>query len=582
MLRAFLRFDRMIQWFADTFGVEAHLQKSDFFYLCNVKKSPIRYAAALLLLGGLCACCRYDTQLLDAAEQTVRHNPDSTLALLSRIETPGKLRARDYARYALTLTKARYKAGEEMIADTLCDIAVNYFRQHLRDSSYAYETFYYAGQIARRRKEPEKAMTCFLQARKMLPAHGDWERHYVIETWIGVLSGEQGLYERKIDQARTAMKYADSLGNEDYRSISLGDMAHGFLGLGLRDSVEKYASEGLQVAEKTGIRRNITQKMALLNQTLLEKGDYARALEVNARALELADTANKYAFYMERANLLNRIGEYDSAFHYLALSRISPEPQKLQNRALRLHYLAAAHAGKRQFDSAYRHMIRYAELQDSVFARIHTAEVYKTEQLWKHNSLREENLLLRAQKLQREHWNYRIALLSGAGLLLIGACYFITWRRNKIRLIRQQRKIIRQHELLELRTREKQEADRTLAEMQRKEEQLRTLFFKQMSLSMLPAGEDSTRPPRLDWQAVFRHADAVFDDFTVRLRMRYPALNEDDLRFCCMVKMQLTQAEIARIVCLEKDSVKKRIKRIRLQKMVAPEGITLEEVLRNF
>lgn len=547
-----------------------------------MKKPPIRYVAALLLLCGLCGGCRHTPQLLDAAEQAVRANPDSALILLRQIETPAKLRACDYARYALTLTKARYKAGEEMIADTLCDIAVDYFRQHPQDSSYAYEAFYYAGQIARRRKEPEKAMTCFLEARKMLPAHGDWEQHYIIETWIGVLSGEQGLYRQKIEQARNAIKYADSLDNENYRSISLGDMAHGFLGLGLRDSVEKYASEGLLVAEKTGIRRNITQKMALLNQALLEKGDYRRALEINARALQLADTAYKYAFYMERANLLNQIGEYDSAFYYLALSRISSQPQKLQNRALRLHHLAAAHAGKRQFDSAYRHMIRYAELQDSVFDQIHTAEVYETEKLWKYNSLREENLILRAQKLQGERWIYRIMLLSGAVLLLVGACYFITWRRNKIRLIRQQRKIIRQHELLQLRTREKQEADRTLAEMQRKEEQLRTLFFKQMSLSMLPGSENSSRPLRLDWQAVFHHADAVFDDFTVRLRTRYPALNEDDLRFCCMVKMQLTQAEIAQIVCLEKDSVKKRIKRIRLQKMAAPEGITLEEVLRNF
>lgn len=546
---------------------------------------PYRYiSAGLFLLCLLSTACRRPVRQLDVAERLLKKRPDSTLTLLAEIGSPQGLNARDYARYALLCAKARYKLKENMLSDTLSDIAVTYFRQHRTDSSYAYDAFYLAGQIARMRKEPAKAMNCFLEARKMLASNGDPEKHYVIETWIGVLAGEQGLYEEKIRQARRALRYADLLKNPDYQNISLGDIAHGFLALNQTDSVELYAEEGLRIAEKTGNRRNITQKLALLNQIFLEKGDYRRALEFNARAQQMADTAYKYAFYMDRANILNHIGAYDSAFYWLARSRDSQGPQKLQNRALRLHYLAAAHAGKKQYDSAYFYEMGFAALQDSVFDQIHTAEVYETEQLWKHNSLREENLLLRAQKLQRERWNYRLLSLSGAVLLLIGSCYFFTWRRDKIRLILQQRKIIRQHELLEQRTREKQQADQALAEMQRKEEQLRTFFFKQMSLPAIPLAKGQQRTKRLtdeDWRIIFGHADTVFDDFTIRLRERYPTLNEDDLRFCCMVKMQLTQSEIAEIVCLEKDSVKKRIKRIRLKKMAAPEGIPLEEVLRN-
>ena len=60
-----------------------------------------------------------------------------------------------------------------------------------------------------------------------------------------------------------------------------------------------------------------------------------------------------------------------------------------------------------------------------------------------------------------------------------------------------------------------------------------------------------------DWKTIYTHADAVFDNFTVRLRQRFPSLNEEDIRYCCMVRMHLSQAEIAGVVCLEKDSVKK-------------------------
>ena len=81
------------------------------------------------------------------------------------------------------------------------------------------------------------------------------------------------------------------------------------------------------------------------------------------------------------------------------------------------------------------------------------------------------------------------------------------------------------------------------------------------------------------WETLYSDADAVFDNFTVRLRGQFPALNEEDIRYCCMVRMHLSQAEIASVVCLEKDSVKKRLKRIRTEKLASAKGSTLEEIL---
>lgn len=59
-------------------------------------------------------------------------------------------------------------------------------------------------------------------------------------------------------------------------------------------------------------------------------------------------------------------------------------------------------------------------------------------------------------------------------------------------------------------------------------------------------------------------------------------MNKEDLRYCCMVKMQLSQLEMSQIMHLEKDSVKKRLKRIRMEKMKADSGVTFEELLRRF
>ena len=144
------------------------------------------------------------------------------------------------------------------------------------------------------------------------------------------------------------------------------------------------------------------------------------------------------------------------------------------------------------------------------------------------------------------------------------------WHRTKLREIAQQKRLMKQANELD--------------EMRRKEEQLRTAFFRQLNSRFIAqvkqAGESKKcRMSDEDWKTIYTHADVVFDNFTVRLRQRFPSLNEEDIRYCCMVRMHLSQAEIAGVVCLEKDSVKKRLKRIRTEKLASAKGATLEDVL---
>ena len=155
--------------------------------------------------------------------------------------------------------------------------------------------------------------------------------------------------------------------------------------------------------------------------------------------------------------------------------------------------------------------------------------------------------------------------------MLLGAWLGLRmWHRAKLREFAQQRRILRQENELDA--------------MRRKEEQLRTTFFRQLNsrfIAQVRQGGESRkcRMSDEDWKTIFTHADAVFDNFTVRLRGQFPALNEEDIRYCCMVRMHLSQAEIAGVVCLEKDSVKKRLKRIRTEKLASAKGSTLEEIL---
>lgn len=531
----------------------------------------VRFAIILLLCLPATGC-QPVPEALSNAEAIVMEHPDSAVRLLQGIAAPQKNLSRsNYAHYALVSTQARWLAGENMIGDTLSDVALDYYSTHPEDFVPVHKTYYYAAKIARLRHQPEVAMSLLLSSREVLPEAGEWRRHYVVETWLGVLCGEQRLFEEKIRHAMRAYTYADSLGRDDWRCISLGDIAHAYMGLNKYDSMEYYAWQALHLAKEKGITENTSQKWALLIEGALRRGDYTAAEKYWERGYESAPGWTRYSWLKTKAEIYNRQGRYDMALHMIDSSRMMcADTSSFTARALWAFNASEAYEGLGQAGKSLDALKYYCSLRDSIEDDIHSSEVLHIRELWQYEQLKAQNATLQGQKLLRERLVYQTVLACGA-VLLIGAWIGIRiWHRTKLREFAQQARIMKQ--------------ENELDEMRRKEERLRTTFFRQLNsrfISQVKQGGDmkKCRMSDDDWKAIYTHADAVFDNFTVRLRQQFPALNEEDIRYCCMVRMHLSQAEIAGIVCLEKDSVKKRLKRIRTEKLASAKGGTLEETL---
>ena len=101
----------------------------------------------------------------------------------------------------------------------------------------------------------------------------------MVETWLGVFCGKQRLYEEKVGHAMRAYAYADSLDRDGWRCISLGDIAHAYMGLGKYDSMEYYAIKALRLAEEKGITENTSPKWAMLIESALKRKEYRKAEE---------------------------------------------------------------------------------------------------------------------------------------------------------------------------------------------------------------------------------------------------------------------------------------------------------------
>ena len=537
--------------------------------------------------------CGPDRRVALAEKLMAEKETDSAIAVMQEIKEPqNNLTDRDYALYALLLSEAMHRKQQlNAETDTLLLPAIKYFSES-GDSLYAERALYCKAHLDRRLYRMKDAMQSFLKALLFLQGSGNDEQLYRVNTWLGVVCLNQEEYEGKMRYSKEALKAALRMDNLFYKNLALCDIATGYYFLNRLDSALYYAQAAYDAAIADSLPSQLPHVYTDLGSIYAKMGENGKALEYIDKAIGLRprkDTLAILGLYADKVDLFGKLGQYDSAYHYFRKAVASPN---LATQADAYNHMSGAYYKMGRCNEAYSLLLRFTELADSVRKQRHTAEVIALQELYKHEQLSVENLYWRTQAAERQSNVYLMATLSLLSLWIASTIYFFYWR-NRRRLVEQQHQLASQQEELHHQRQVTTENLQRIvvgdtlglvAEMEQKEARLKETFFRRLNQRIVQEIEKGSNILLSDddWEDIVQNADIIFDNFTRRLQQHYPALNKEDLRYCCMVKMQLSQLEMSQIMHLEKDSVKKRLKRIRMEKMKADSGVTLEELLRRF
>ena len=173
-------------------------------------------------------------------------------------------------------------------------------------------------------------------------------------------------------------------------------------------------------------------------------------------------------------------------------------------------------------------------------------------------------------------------------LILLGR--LISVKRKRIRLYErlQTERVARMDESLK-----RQEAEMALMREQaerkaREVEQLNQTFayYKQLNAITIPEllnrknKQGALHLTENDWQTVVQNTDACFGRFTERLKSLCPQLSEEEIRFCCLVKMSLPLSLLAEIYHIAKGSISR--KKMRLKEKLGVEQGSFDEFIDSF
>lgn len=552
--------------------------------MTNFGTMRYKHIISIVLWSMFLVACGSDRRVALVEKLMAEKETDSAIAVMQEIKEPqNNLADRDYALYALLLSEAMHRKQQlNAETDTLLLPAIKYFSGS-GDSLYAERALYCKAHLDRRLYRMKDAMQSFLKALLFLQGSGNDEQLYRVNTWLGVVCLNQEEYEGKMRYSKEALKAALRMDNLFYKNLALCDIATGYYFLNRLDSALYYAQAAYDAAIADSLPSQLPHVYTDLGSIYAKMGENGKALEYIDKAIGLRprkDTLAILGLYADKVDLFGKLGQYDSAYHYFRKAVASPN---LATQADAYNHMSGAYYKMGRCNEAYSLLLRFTELADSVRKQRHTAEVIALQELYKHEQLSVENLYWRTQAAERQSNVYLMATLSLLSLWIASTIYFFYWR-NRRRLVEQQHQLASQQEELHHQRQVTTENLQRMAEMEQKETRLKETFFRRLNQRIVQEIEKGSNILLSDddWEDIVQNADIIFDNFTRRLQQHYPALNKEDLRYCCMVKMQLSQLEMSQIMHLEKDSVKKRLKRIRMEKMKADSGVTLEELLRRF
>lgn len=552
--------------------------------MTNFGTMRYKHIISVVLWSMFLVACGPDRRVALAEKLMAEKETDSAIAVMQEIKEPqNNLTDRDYALYALLLSEAMHRKQQlNAETDTLLLPAIKYFSES-GDSLYAERALYCKAHLDRRLYRMKDAMQSFLKALLFLQGSGNDEQLYRVNTWLGVVCLNQEEYEGKMRYSKEALKAALRMDNLFYKNLALCDIATGYYFLNRLDSALYYAQAAYDAAIADSLPSQLPHVYTDLGSIYAKMGENGKALEYIDKAIGLRprkDTLAILGLYADKVDLFGKLGQYDSAYHYFRKAVASPN---LATQADAYNHMSGAYYKMGRCNEAYSLLLRFTELADSVRKQRHTAEVIALQELYKHEQLSVENLYWRTQAAERQSNVYLMATLSLLSLWIASTIYFFYWR-NRRRLVEQQHQLASQQEELHHQRQVTTENLQRMAEMEQKEARLKETFFRRLNQRIVQEIEKGSNILLSDddWEDIVQNADIIFDNFTRRLQQHYPALNKEDLRYCCMVKMQLSQLEMSQIMHLEKDSEKKRLKRIRMEKMKADSGVTFEELLRRF
>lgn len=454
-----------------------------------------------------------------------------------------------------------------------------------------------------------EAFESYARALKLYRSLGN--EKYVARTFseMASLSAMTGEVDKAIGYNKEAARFYKNHDDQHTYAYILTNLANDLIYTGRLDTAKELLEVAISIFDTEGGSYLLMNAEAQYGRIFYKKGEHDKAIEYftrsNARATREAYPAQRAYNDGFLAKCYVELGAYQKAIHHAHRSFDYNEKMGFNEEyATALHELYQTYKAAGQSDSALMYHEKYFEVRDSLFNEERADQLnelkvkYETE--LKEERLNAQEADLKLLRARTENQTIRtIALSIGAMLLLVIAILII--RNQRVKMANQKalahkkeqlhQSEIEKKEVLNERLRlkldhKKRELTSQALLIAEKNEMLRS--FKDQLEEISEKAEENTAMNSLvkkieraetkgeDWDKFMRIFEDVHPVFAKNLQDNYPKITHNDLRLAALLKMNFLNKEIASILHISTDGLKKARYRLR-KKLHLPSETNLQD-----
>ncbi|WP_204346165.1 tetratricopeptide repeat protein [Psychroserpens algicola] len=411
---------------------------------------------------------------------------------------------------------------------------------------------------------------------------------------IGEIEYHRANYDDAITNYKNALSVYEAEEDFEFGAMTLNRIANSYIALKSFDNAKQFAEKAGKISKEKGMTNNYNISQINLGIVLNETGNYEQAKSIIEQTLKsFREEQNINAIYstlLVLGQIYDNMKSYDQAEAYynegLLIADTINAPRESQEFYL---YKSKLNFNRGQFKQAYLDQEQFIKLKDSL-SEVNNERnieelitIYETEKKEKELALQKTEIeVLRQQEVISK--NRQRLLGIGSLLLVMFGGALIYGLRQKMK----RNKVERETLDASLEFKEKELTTHALHLAHKNE----ILLDLKSQLKDLKSNSDNSKNYQkvintinLDinndqnWEQFRTYFEDVHKDFNSKVMRAYPEVSANDLRLMSLLKMNLSSKEIANILNISTEGVKKARYRLRKKLNLSTEDSLQELVI---
>ena len=466
--------------------------------------------------------------------------------------------------------------------DSILNFSIKVFSREEMDSCLAM-SYFYQGEIQRRNFYLLRAIDSYVMAGKF--AGADSLLHFKINLELARIYRFKMRLEMEEKYMNSAERLLNSLHDSSANIEFLHEQALHYLNKKDMVSVFSTLRKALGILhENNNTKCDIYKHLA---RAYMQTGNSDSVAYFADKGIEICTVPKlKNEFLMLKGLAYAKEGVLDSAKYYIG-PNIYNVDMTFRVRAYRT--ISETYDRLGMLPQAHEYLIKYKDVLDSIILD------RRDEFLEKMHGIHEYNIQKdRANKAEMQAASSQLMfsnfVLIALILIMILSVLLHYYRSNKRKLTER----LREETCLKMEeTIKRRDVEISLAHKQEelRQQEIEKLnrnidYYKQLNNVTLPIimrrqnAQGALHLSDDDWNIIIGNADACFDMFSHRLKEYCPQLTEDEIRFCCLVKMELSMSLLSEIYHIAKASISRR--KMRLKEKMGIDNVSFDEFIADF